>query len=73
MDSLTAETRFRALPAEAPLEMPVQSLKLAPKRSPRPPSSPRFIGLRRLLVIGGAVALTGAGARQMSWSSRPTG
>ncbi len=65
MDGLNAATGWRALPAEAPLAMPVQSLRIAPGRSPRPPSSPRFIGLRRLLVIGGAIALTGAGAWQM--------
>ncbi|HME26040.1 MAG TPA: glucans biosynthesis glucosyltransferase MdoH [Acetobacteraceae bacterium] len=64
MDSLTPAT-FRALPDAAPLAMPTQSLHTAPPRSPRPPSSPRAMGLRRLTVIGGAVALTIAGAHEM--------
>jgi membrane glycosyltransferase len=65
MDSLTIPLRLRALPDEAPLAMPVQSLRVAPKRSGRPASSPRGIGLRRLAVIGGATALTGLGTWQM--------
>ena len=64
MDSLTAG-RFRALPDEAPLAMPTQSLRIAPARAPRPASSPRAMGLRRFVVIGGAVALTIAGAHEM--------
>jgi membrane glycosyltransferase len=64
VDSLTAG-RFRALPDEAPLAMPTQSLRIAPARAPRPASSPRAMGLRRFVVIGGAVALTIAGAHEM--------
>jgi membrane glycosyltransferase len=64
MDSLTTPI-FQALPGEAPLAMPVRSLRVAPAVASRPPSSPRAIGLRRLLVIGGAVALTAAGGWQM--------
>ncbi|MDR3536128.1 MAG: glucans biosynthesis glucosyltransferase MdoH [Acetobacteraceae bacterium] len=56
---------FRALPDPAPLAMPTQSLRQAPPRSPRPASSPRRIGLRRCLVIGGAIVLTAFGAREM--------
>lgn len=56
---------FRSLPAEAPLAMPTQSLRQAPKRVRRFASSPAAIGLRRLLVIGGAIVLTGFGAREM--------
>ncbi|HEY1410652.1 MAG TPA: glucan biosynthesis glucosyltransferase H, partial [Rhodopila sp.] len=56
---------FRSLPAEAPLAMPTQSLRQAPKRVRRFASSPRAVGLRRLLVIGGAIVLTGFGAREM--------
>src|SRR5271157_4673521 len=55
---------FRALPDEAPLAMPTQSLRIAPARSARPASSPRGIGTRRLLVIGGAAALSVAGTYQ---------
>jgi membrane glycosyltransferase len=65
MDSLTATTRPRALPAEAPLPMPEQSLRVAPSGRRRPASSPRGIFLRRLLVIGGAIAMTGVGTWQM--------
>jgi membrane glycosyltransferase len=56
---------FRPLPAEAPLAMPTQSLRRAPKRSARFASSPRAMGLRRTLVIGGAVVMTGFAAREM--------
>ncbi len=56
---------FRALPDEAPLAMPTQSLRIAPARSARPESSPRGIGARRLLVIGGATALSVAGTYEM--------
>jgi membrane glycosyltransferase len=66
LDSLTASaTRFRALPDEAPLAMPTQSLRQAPPRAPRPPSAPRAMALRRFVVIGGAVVLTVAGAWEM--------
>ena len=64
MDGLNAAS-FRALPDEAPLAMPTQSLRVAPSRTPRPPSAPRAIGLRRFLVIGGAVALTVEGVHEM--------
>ena len=56
---------FRAMPDEAPLPMPEQSLRLAPPRAARPESSPPRIGWRRFLVIGGAAALTGAATWQM--------
>ncbi|MDR3529087.1 MAG: glucans biosynthesis glucosyltransferase MdoH [Rhodopila sp.] len=56
---------FRALPDEAPLAMPTQSLRRAPKRVGRFASSPRAIGLRRLLVIGPAIALTAFSTREM--------
>jgi membrane glycosyltransferase len=64
MDNLTAAS-FRALPDEAPLAMPTQSLRTMPPRVPRPASSPRAMWLRRFLVIGGAVVLTIAGAHEM--------
>ena len=68
---MTGVTGLRALPDEAPLAMPVQSLRAAPARNavpasrPSPATSPRGLGLRRSLVIGGAVLLTAAGADQM--------
>jgi membrane glycosyltransferase len=75
MDGLTAiglradahhSTRaFRALPDEAPLAMPVQSLTASPAQTQRPASSPRTIGLRRLVVIGSAVAMTTEATHEM--------
>jgi membrane glycosyltransferase len=62
---LNAGTTFRPLPAEAPLAMPTQSLRHAQKRVRRVGSSPRAVGLRRFLVIGGAVVMTAFGAREM--------
>lgn len=53
------------MPAEVPLAMPVQSLGMAPARTRRPASSPRMIGLRRLLVIGSAIVLTGFATHEM--------
>ena len=56
---------FHALPPESPMDMPVQSLGHAPPPSPRPPSSPKGIALRRILVIGGAILLTAIAANEM--------
>ncbi|GAB2500522.1 glucans biosynthesis glucosyltransferase MdoH [Pseudoxanthomonas sangjuensis] len=61
------------LPAEAPLAMPVQALhegRLSPRRLP---TSPRGIGLRRALVIGGAALLTLAATWQVWWALRDGG
>ena len=69
LDSLTRERAASAdgpaLPEEAPLAMPVQSLRERPPVQSRPATEARRIGLRRLLVIGGAVALTGIAAEEM--------
>ena len=67
MDVLTAPppVTIAALPPEAPLDMPVQTLDRAPPRPPRPASSPPRMWLRRLVVIGGAILLTIAAAREM--------
>jgi membrane glycosyltransferase len=62
---MNAGVIFRPLPEEAPLAMPTQSLRQAPKRVRRFASSPRAMGLRRLLVIGGAIVMTGFGTREM--------
>jgi len=56
---------FSALPPEVPLPMPTQSLRTAPSRSGRAATEPRLIGLRRLLVIGGATVLAFEGDYQM--------
>ena len=45
--------------------MPTQSLRAAPTRAPRPPVRHARMGLRRFVVIGGAVVLTIAGAHEM--------
>ena len=58
---------FRALPDEAPLEMPEQSLRDAPSPGPRPATAPRGLWARRLAVIGGAAAMTAAGGWQTYW------
>jgi membrane glycosyltransferase len=55
-----------ALPAEAPLAMPVQALDQRPAARRTPTTGGGGLALRRLLVIGGAVALTVAGGWQMN-------
>lgn len=65
MDVLTSASRLQAVPPEAPIAMATQSLRVAPGRMPGPVTSPTNIGLRRLLVIGGAVVLTGLALWQM--------
>lgn len=67
---------WRALPPEAPLAMPVQSLRARPTVRPGGrPSQLALVWLRRLLVIGAAIALTAFAAREM-WlvlgSGKPT-
>ncbi|HEY4252450.1 MAG TPA: glucans biosynthesis glucosyltransferase MdoH [Roseomonas sp.] len=70
------EMGWHALPEPAPLAMPVQSLRAMPGRElAERPSAPRGLWLRRLLVIGGAVLLTGSAGWQMGLVldvSRPT-
>jgi membrane glycosyltransferase len=69
MDSLTAPTHAQpATPREAPLAMPVQSLRKFDRRERRSAVMPRSIGalaLARLVIFGGAAALTVYGAREM--------
>jgi membrane glycosyltransferase len=62
---MDASVTFRPVPEEAPLAMPTQSLRQAPARIGRMASSPRAMGLRRLIVIGSAIVLTGFAAREM--------
>jgi membrane glycosyltransferase len=56
---------FRALPAETPLAMPVQSLKQTPPHRSRPASQPRFVFLRRAFVLSVTVVLTAFAANEM--------
>lgn len=71
MDAVAPEVGRRhwpALPDEAPLDMPMQSLWRRPgsrRDAAHPPSEPRGIALRRLLVIGGAVLMTAVAANEM--------
>jgi membrane glycosyltransferase len=67
LDSLTLDrvATAPALPAEAPLAMPVQSLRTPPLKRRDHPTSPHGIALRRLAVIGGAFCLTVFAADQM--------
>ncbi len=66
MDTILTDTAsLRALPDEAPLAMPIQSLRTAPPRRGRPATEPRLIGLRRTLVLGGAVAMTVEATHEM--------
>jgi membrane glycosyltransferase len=64
VDELTAQA-FRALPEEAPLAMPTQSLRNSPQSVTQPASAPRALWLRRCIVIGGAIILAVFGAREM--------
>lgn len=54
-----------ALPPPAPLDMPVQSLRAEPRREEGLIPPTRGLALRRLLVIGGAMAMTAVGGRRM--------
>jgi membrane glycosyltransferase len=65
MDGLTGAAGAAALPADAPLAMPVQSLRAASPRTGRPTTELRAIGLRRAYVVLGAVAMTVAGGHEM--------
>lgn len=60
-----AQVAARALPAEAPLPMPVQSLRTRRSAAPAPPSAPPNTAARRILVLGSAIALTALGAAEM--------
>lgn len=61
MDVLSQDS----LPPEAPLAMPVQDLAHAPPRPPVPPRPPGTL-VARLLVLGGALALTIAATAEIS-------
>jgi membrane glycosyltransferase len=69
MDSLTAPTLVQpATPREAPLAMPVQSLRKFDRRERRRSvvaRHDRALTLARLFIFGGAAALTVYGAREM--------
>ncbi len=56
---------INALPPEAPLAMPQQSLWQVPASVGSPATSPRLMPLRRLIVFGASVALTAIAAQQM--------
>ena len=58
MDNVVTAATAPALPPEAPLAMPTQSLRQGQGRHARPSSSPPGIFFRRLLVIGSATLLS---------------
>jgi membrane glycosyltransferase len=76
MDGLSNPAGWHALPEPAPLEMPVQSLRVLPPPGPAArPSAPRFMAWRRVLVIGGATLLTVFATHEMGLAldiGRPT-
>jgi membrane glycosyltransferase len=76
MDGVRGEAGWQALPPEAPLAMPVQSLRARPsRRTGGLPSRPVASWLRRLLVVGSAIVLTLFAASEMSLvlnSGKPT-
>jgi membrane glycosyltransferase len=59
-----ALTRSPGLPPDAPLDMPVQSFATAPARR-KLAVSPRFVSLRRLLILAGTLLLTAFAAHEM--------
>ena len=66
MDTLTATREPKTLlPPEAPLAMPARPLRKRPAEPPPLTGGPAAMWLRRLFVIGGAMALTGFGAAEM--------
>ncbi|HME21154.1 MAG TPA: glucans biosynthesis glucosyltransferase MdoH [Acetobacteraceae bacterium] len=64
MDGVADVLAHPATPPEAPLPMPAQPLHARARRT-RLPSAPGSTAIRRLVVIGGAVALTGAAGYAM--------
>jgi membrane glycosyltransferase len=61
------------LPAEAPLSMPVQTLRAGALNNPRLPTTPRAMAMRRIAVIGGAALLTFVATYQIWWVMRGAG
>lgn len=61
------------LPPESPLAMPVQDLAAGRLSTRRLPTSPRDIGGRRAVVIGGAASLTLLATYQIWWVLRGGG
>jgi len=70
MDALSRLPRanapfIAALPPEAPIAMPQQSLWEAPKSASSPVTAPPLMSLRRVLVFGLSIALTALASQQM--------
>ena len=65
MDTVLTAPALPPMPPEAPLAMPVQSLRVTPARTRRPASASQMMGVRRLLVIGSAMMLTGFATHEM--------
>ena len=56
---------YEAMPPDAPLPMPVQSLGVGSLQAHTPPSAPPGMGWRRLYMLGGTAALTALATWQM--------
>jgi len=70
MRGLTKESQHQPptngfLPPEAPLAMPEQSLWRRIEKAARPPTSPRYVSLRRAFVFASTAAMTIAAASEM--------
>ena len=70
MDALSARIRgdaggFRALPPEAPLAMPPQSLWHRRDRARSPGTAPKNVPLRRFLVFAATIGMTAGAAYEM--------
>lgn len=61
------------LPAEAPLAMPIQTLREGRTPAERLPSAPQGMAWRRSIVIGGSAVLTLVAAYQIWWVLRGAG
>lgn len=74
MNAVAAEAvSAPSLPPEAPLAMPVQSLRSDALANRRLPTTPRGMGWRRFAVIGSAALLTAIAAYQIWWLLRGDG
>ena len=70
---LFPDAEWRDMPAEAPLEMPIQSFGAQPQPGRRVVTSPEGMSERRLLLVLGALAIGLLGATEMARPLRADG